>query len=683
VIPATAHVTSSGIFDNPATASPASLAFLAGGGKLGALMRSHDWSSSSLGPPTTWPSSLRTIVSLMLNSRFPMFVAWGEQLAFLYNDAYADILGAKTRDALGRRFQDIWSEIWHDVGPIAARALAGEASYYENLPLLMHRRGFDEQTWFTFSYSPALDDDGKVAGVYCACTETTATVLAERERIGENDRLRAMFEQAPGFMAVLRGPDHVFELTNRAYLQLVGHRDVLDKPLRIAIPEIAAQGFVDILDKVYRSGEPYVGRMQSVMLQHDPGGALQERFLDFVYQPIRNAAGDVVGIFAEGSDVTDRARAIEELRASDRRKDEFLAMLAHELRNPLSPISNAAWLLRDPELPPSKVRSASEVVIRQVDHMTRLVDDLLDVSRVTRGLITLESMPLDMNAVIATAVEQVRAQLDARRHRLSTTTDPSASVLGDYTRMVQVLANLLANAIKFTPDGGNIGIDLATTRDRVRISVTDDGIGIAADVLPRVFDLFTQAERASDRAEGGLGLGLALVRSLVELRGGTVEARSAGAGRGSAFIVDLPRHVAAVPARTHDEAPQRGDADPALHILVVDDNVDAADTLAMLLSAKGHRVSVEHDAERALQRAEREAPAVMLLDIGLPGMDGYELARRLRALAGTAGAVLVALTGYGQKSDRERSAQAGFDHHMVKPANPAQLDAILAAAAAR
>ncbi|QIK79140.1 PAS domain-containing protein [Sphingomonas piscis] len=269
-----------------------------------ALIAQRDWDGTPIGPPAQWPQSLRTIVDLMLHSRFPMFVAWGPDLTFIYNDAYVPILGGKHPQALGNPFQEIWWEIWHDVGPLADRALAGEATWLEDLPLLMHRHGYDEETWFTFSYSPALDDDGKIAGVFCACTETTEKVLAVRRNAAERHRLEQLFGKAPAFMALLVGSDHVFELANAAYLQLVGHRDIIGKPVRTALPEIAGQGFFELLDQVYATGKPFVGQQVPLMIQRRPGDELEQAYVDFVYQPIVDEAGSVTGIFVTGYEVT-------------------------------------------------------------------------------------------------------------------------------------------------------------------------------------------------------------------------------------------------------------------------------------------------------------------------------------------------------------------------------------------
>jgi len=650
--------------------------FLSDGGEVGARMRTHDWSASPLGPPEAWPQSLRSVVGLILNSEFPMFVAWGSQLGFLYNDSYAQILGAKHPSALGGRFEDIWHEIWSDIHPIIVQALEGQSSFHANLPLTINRRGFDEQAWFTFSYSPVRDESGAVAGMYCAVNETTLDVLSQRHRLEENARLQQLFAQAPGVMAVLRGRDHVFELANAAYLELVAHRDLIGKPIRKALPELDGQGFFELLDHVYASGQAYRGHAASVKLRRGPG-ALEERFIDYVYQPIKDSGGAVTGIFVEGNDVTSAVHAANELRAANRRKDEFLAMLAHELRNPLAPISSAADLLRLAGPQTELVRQTSEIITRQVRHMTALVDDLLDVSRVTRGLVTLQKTTLDVNDVLADAIEQVRDLVQSKRQHLALHLPAGAAVVdGDRTRLVQVFANILSNASKYTPENGHIDVRLDVREEHVEFSVRDDGVGMSPELLPHAFELFTQGERSADRSQGGLGLGLALVKSLVELHAGRVLAYSDGPDRGSTFVVRLPRLAVTMP----DEAVSRNAGvtpRAPLRLLVVDDNADAAKVLSLLLEALGHEAIVEHDAQRAIERAREQAPEMLFLDIGLPDMTGYELARRLRALPQTANAVFVAVTGYGQPGDRQRALQAGFDHHMVKPLNLAKLHELL------
>ncbi|MXP41078.1 PAS domain-containing protein [Altererythrobacter soli] len=310
------------------------LAFLAGGGSLGEMILALDWSTSPLGDPEGWPAPLKSVVSLMLNSKFPMFVAWGDELGFLYNDAYAPILGAKHPAALGQRFEEIWAEIWPDLGPLVDRALDGEASWLDDLPLTMKRHGYDEDTWFTFSYSPIRDEQGHVRGLFCACTETTEKVRAVRTIKSERERLENLFAQAPGFMAMVSGPSHTFELVNEAYQRLIGDRTLVGLPVREALPELEGQGFFELLDNVYRTGEPFVGRQQPLLVRRTPDGPIEQAYLDFIYQPVRDSEGAVTGIFAEGYDVTEQSLS-EERMATHARVLETLnqtgAALASEL----------------------------------------------------------------------------------------------------------------------------------------------------------------------------------------------------------------------------------------------------------------------------------------------------------------------------------------------------------------
>jgi signal transduction histidine kinase/CheY-like chemotaxis protein len=378
-----------------------------------------------------------------------------------------------------------------------------------------------------------------------------------------------------------------------------------------------------------------------------------------------------------------RRAAEAKLRDADRRKDEFLAMLAHELRNPLAPISMAAQILKTGNVSSQRLRQTCAIIDRQISHMTSLLDDLLDVSRVTGGMVTLAQELHDMRAIARDAIEQARPLLIARGHHLTIELpkDP-VKVCGDDTRLVQIITNLLNNATKYTPHGGEIALRMTVAHDHVDVGVRDNGIGIDSALLPHVFDLFIQGERSSDRAQGGLGLGLALVKSLVERHGGKVEAHSAGPGSGSEFTVRLPRHHGVAPAPGGAAPPCQPDAiashSPSLSIMIVDDNADAAHTLSLFLEARGHKVRVAFNGHSALEMASQDPPRVLLLDIGLPDIDGHDLARSLRALPRTAGAVFIALTGYGQPEDRERSRAAGFDHHLTKPVDADQLAALLA-----
>jgi len=429
----------------------------------------------------------------------------------------------------------------------------------------------------------------------------------------------------------------------------------------------------DLFGKLVRSGRTYEIENRIVR----PDGSVA--WLSRTVTPIDAGTGRPATVLAVYTDITQRKRAEAELHEAARRKDEFLAMLAHELRNPLAPIRAAAELMGLAQLDHQRIQRTSEVIIRQVRHMTGLVDDLLDVSRVTRGLVGIVRTPQDVRLIVANAVEQVRPIVDAQRHRLELELDPApAHVLGDEKRLVQILTNLLNNAAKYTPPGGVIRLRTEVEADVVHLSVADTGIGIPRELQSRVFELFAQAERTPDRSQGGLGLGLALVKSLVELHGGHVACHSAGPGLGSTFIVELPRlEEAGLAVGDEAAAPAAAGAARGLDILVVDDNRDAASMLRFLLEAWGHAVRVEHEARGALASATRKPPDVAILDIGLPEVDGNALARLLRAHPSTTGITLVAVTGYGQEHDRRQAFEAGFDRHLVKPVDTVQLGGVL------
>ncbi len=394
--------------------------------------------------------------------------------------------------------------------------------------------------------------------------------------------------------------------------------------------------------------------------------------------PVRNDAGVIIRWMGTCTDIHDQKLAEDELRQASLRKDEFLAMLAHELRNPLAPISSAAQLLLLANPDPARVHKAGDIILRQVRHLTDLVDDLLDVSRVTRGLVQIERVDLDLKDVLHSAIEQARPLMEARQHQLTVELTAAATrVSGDRTRLVQVVVNLLNNAAKYTPQGGHIMLALSVDAGEACIVVTDNGSGIDSALLPYVFDLFIQAERTPDRAQGGLGLGLALVKRITALHNGSVHALSDGLGQGSSFMILLPQlDTAGAVAAAVEAAPA-----PAVRhasIMIVDDHRDGVQTLAELLAAQGHDVLMAEDGASALRLAAGRAIDAFILDIGLPDMDGHELARRLRASPEGRDALLVALTGYGQAQDRALSKAAGFDHHFVKPADSVALAAVLA-----
>jgi signal transduction histidine kinase/ActR/RegA family two-component response regulator len=379
------------------------------------------------------------------------------------------------------------------------------------------------------------------------------------------------------------------------------------------------------------------------------------------------------------AEIQERRRTEARLEEANKRKDEFLAMLSHELRNPLAPIGNAVEIIRRIGGHDPKLVWATDVTDRQMRQLTRLVDELLDVARIGQGKIVLQTAPLELTSLVTQCVEMQRPALAARRQSLTRAMPASpAWVQADAARLQQVINNLLSNANKYTPEGGSIHVAVTTDRGEAVISVGDDGMGIEAELLPRVFDLFEQGKRTLDRNQGGLGIGLTLVQRLVHLHQGHVEAHSAGPGKGAEFRVYLPcLSTPSANAMPDAKAATPGVARVPRRVLVVEDNVDVAETTATMLTLAGHNVRWAGDATEAFSIAHEFAPEVVLLDIGLPVVDGYQVARRLRQLAATRQSLLVGVTGYGQPADRQRGHDAGFDHHLLKPADPAVLCALI------
>lgn len=649
------------------------LDFLSGGGEMGALTRAYRWAETSLGDAASWPQSLKTVLRLLLSSGHPMFIWWGPELVQFYNDAYRRFIGSELHpSALGRGGRESWVDVWHIVGPQIDQVMSGGgATWHENQKVPLTRNGKCEDSYWTYSYSP-IDDPlspSGVGGVLVICSETTEKVLAEQRRKAAEERWRELFTQAPGFMCILNGPQHIFEFANPKFFELVGNRDLIGKSVVDAMPEAVPQGFVELLDQVYRTGSPYRGMAVPAVFLHSD----KQHYLDFVYQPVRNSDGEVTGIFVDGYDVTERTLASQMLHKQDRRKDEFLAMLAHELRNPLAPIRNASEMLLQVAAADSALQATGELISRQVTQLAHLVDDLLDVSRITQGRIELQREPLELNALIKWVLESLQSSLNEKNHQLSYLPEVDKIFInGDSTRITQCLSNVLNNSIKYTGAGGKIVIKLYRENASAVIDIADNGVGIAAEMLARVFDLFVQADQTLDRSQGGLGIGLSIVRRLVQMHGGTITAFSEGPGQGARFKICLP--VIESPAQPAAET--AAVTAPPLRLLIVDDNIDAANSLALLLELKGHQTTAVYNGREALQRLQTFAADIVLLDIGLPDIDGYEVARQIGG--NMKNCALIALTGYGQAEDILRAKQAGFKAHITKPIVMAELERILA-----
>jgi PAS domain S-box-containing protein len=591
------------------------------------------------------------------------------------NNAFKTWFGIEPQSLIGNDPRELMGETrYRQIQPYQERALAGETVHFERDVTLPHGRTIFAQV----SYMPDKDEQGRTLGFVGLVHDMTERRRAEVQLQAERKRLHDILMNAPALIALRSGPDGVFTFVDAKYQAKMGGRPMLGKTTREVHPEPTANRFVELYQRVYRTGEAVTGtevRSQTT----NPDGSIDEHFTNVTYQPLRDAEGRIDSVVSFGVDVTEqvtarrRAESLrEEAEAGNRAKDEFLALLGHELRNPLSPILTALELMKVQA--PETLREEREIIERQVEHVVRLVDDLLDVSRITRGMVSLERKRVDLSKVVERAIELASPLIEQRAHRLAVDLPPGVAVDGDPLRLAQVFANLLTNAAKYTPRGGTITIAGALEGERARVSVRDTGVGIRASMLPRVFDLFVQERQALDRSEGGLGLGLAIVRSLVELHGGAVEALSDGLGHGSEFRVFLPLSGAAdEPAAKRRHGPE-GARPSGVRVLIVDDNLDAAEMMEKALRVWGQIVHVAHDGRSALRIVETFTPELALLDIGLPAMDGYELARRLRAMPGLAGARLVAVTGYGEARDRRAAEQAGFDGHVVKPVTLAALE---------
>jgi signal transduction histidine kinase len=650
---------------------------LGSGTPMRELVQAYCWDDTPLGAIADWPGSLRSAVSIVMHSVHPMFLWWGEALTQIYNDAYVPCFGeGKHPAALGQEGRVCWPETWPIIGPqIDAVRNGGEPRWYADNLVPIWRNGRIEDVYWSYTYTPVFDEQDQVGGVLVVCTETTTQVLAERRR-------------------------HALDLLARRLLACRSEEDV-----SLAIAQSAIDSPGDLLDVTLLNGADAVLRPASDVLVIR-GAELQlcaELALAFKLSP-RLPMDAAYRQFLEQFTATvcatlsrlesDRALTLAmaeserlnlDLNMSSRIKDEFLAMLGHELRNPLAPIVTALKLMKLRSRNSDTVHE-QEVIQRQVDHLVRLVDDLLDVSRIASGKVELRKETVPLADVLNKAIEMASPLLEQKQHRLLVDV-PTVRWHGDPARLAQVVSNLLSNAARYTPVGGHVTLATRIKDRTVQIQVTDDGNGIAPQLLPHIFDLFVQGNRQLDRAKGGLGIGLALVRNLVQMHGGQVSAYSAGEGRGSTFTITLPESVVAE-AEAEPALADSGSASASasgtmpesntgIHVLVVDDNQDAADSLADLLGAMGYRATVAYDPAHAIALASAHMPEVAILDIGLPGMDGFELAGHLRKLPDGAGLKLVALSGYSQEQDKTRSREAGFAAHLVKPVNIAELQVSL------
>jgi signal transduction histidine kinase/DNA-binding response OmpR family regulator len=503
-------------------------------------------------------------------------------------------------------------------------------------------------------------------------------------------QMTEIFHKAPAFMCTLKGPQHIFDIVNENYFQLVGERDIVGKTVAEALPEVVEQGYVQFLDDVYNTGNSFIAKDAHVMLQRQLHGPQEERILDFVYLPLKDTEEKVYGILVHGIDITERKRAevglrklADELSQSNQHKTEFLAILAHELRNPLAPIRNGLELLRLTADDPAAFSKVRDMMQRQVDQMVHLIDDLLDIARISNGKLELKKNRVTLSKIVGQAVETSMPIINANQHVL-TVDVPDSPIFcnADQMRLSQVLSNLISNSAKYTPTGGHITLTAQLEKNDIVIAVSDNGIGIPAESIATIFAMFTQVGLNMSRAQGGLGIGLALVERLVEMHGGVVSVHSDGVGKGSTFTVRLPAMIVNEADQKKAGSPLREPANSQpnknLRILVADDNVDAAESLVKLFQLMGHETYLAHDGIEALKTAQDIIPDVAFLDIGMPGMNGNEVVAALKKERGLAHVVSVALTGWGAAHDRAESKVAGFDHHMTKPMNIDLIKTLLA-----
>ncbi len=651
------------------TTQTAEADFLTGGGEMAEMIRVHDWSSSSLGPIEHWPQSLRSIVSLMLASEFAMCLAWGPELGFLYNDHYARIMHDKHPQALGQRFADVWADVWSDISPLVDKALAGEASFFENLPLVTDRKGYDEHAWFTFSYSPVRDESGAIAGMFCSTYESTERVVTERALRDERERMSQMFAQAPTFMAMLRGPEHRFELTNPGYDKLIGHREVLGRTVAEALPDAVEQGFLDLLDGVFTSGDAFTARGMLYAVQAEPGDPIDDRYVDFVYQPIRDATGAVVGVFVEGADVTDRKTLERDLqslnadleqRVRDRTQElveaqealrqaqkmeavgQLTGGIAHDFNNLLQGITGSLEIVQ---------RRVAQGRVAELDRfITGATTAANRAASLTHRLLAfsrrqpLDPRPVKVNPLVASLEDLLRRTTGEQIELEMVLAGGLWTTLCDPNQLENSLLNLVINARDAMPHGGKLTIETcnahlddhfaASERDvrpghYVCICVSDTGTGMSADTIAKAFEPFFTTKPIGQ----GTGLGLSMIYGFARQSEGYARIYSE-LGQGTTIKLYLPRHYGeaeqdeALPGLTQDHVTDAGEI-----VLVVEDDSVVRALIVEVLGELGYQAIEAHDGPAGLERLRTmERVDLLVTDIGLPGLNGRQVADAGRAL---------------------------------------------------
>jgi PAS domain S-box-containing protein len=599
------------------------------------------------------------------------------------NPVAEELTGWDEASARGRSLSDVFRIIGEENRvPIESSARQvlqeGKRVQLANHTILISRDGAERA--IAESGAPVLDDSGAVQGMVLVFRDVSEERRIERTRQQREAELQIINDYAR-FPVARCDPRHHYLFVNKAYAERLGRtpEECVGRHIREVAGEQAYESIRHYME------EALAGKVVEFEAEIPYAGSYGQRWMRCIYAPVRDADGTVRSFVAAVTDITERKTAEAELRQSraalletDRRKDEFIATLSHELRNPLAPIRAAAKVIASPQVSPTQLQRAQIIIERQVTHMALLLDDLLDIARITQGKLQLKKGPVALFDVVDAAVEAARPMLNDKNHQLSLVL-PTEPVLldADPLRLSQILSNLLMNAAKYSDPGSHIEVAATVEPGALLLSVRDDGIGIAPESINGIFEMFSQIEGVTGRSDGGLGIGLALVKGLTELHGGTVEVRSDGLGHGSIFTVRLPFaswHTAASPHLTDPVPPPL----VRLRILIADDNRDAAESLSMLLELAGHEVRVAHLGRTALSLAQTFRPDTALLDIGMPDLSGYEVARELRQAPWAANIQLIALTGWGQGEDRRRALEAGFDHHMTKPIDPDRLESLIA-----
>ena len=685
------------MLDQRASQTGNALTFLSEGGEAGALMRSLDWLHSPLGHPSEWPQSLRSVVALMLGSKFPMFVAWGPELGFLYNDAYAVILGAKHPKAMGSRFEEIWREIWSDIGPLAHRALQGEATWLEDLPLVMNRKGFDEQTWFTFSYSPVRGDDGRIAGMFCAVAETTEKVVAERRIADENQTLEQRVAEALAerklFADIVEGTDAFVQMADPLFNFLAINKASADEFERIfGVRPKVGDNMLDLLENKPEHREA-VKRVWSRALSGeafteidafgDP--ALDRRYYEMKYNSLKDEQGRVIAAYQFVYDVTDRLRDQERLKKAEdalRQSQKMEAVgqlvsgLAHDFNNVLGAVVAAFDMIVRRAAENERIRTFADAGMQAAQRGAKLTAQLLAFSRTQR----IELTPLIICDVIE-SIEDFLARTVGPLIEIEFGLNPApVPVLADATQVEMTVLNLALNARDAMPDGGRLFIG-TTLRwidadaelkagEYVELIVRDTGVGMDKDTLARAIDPFFTTKPVGK----GTGLGLAQVYGSARQAGGTARIESRP-GEGTTVSVFYPRTQLPVGPTLHDRIGGGIVPHGGARVLLVDDDEDLRAIVSKALEALGYEVTAVADGRSGLGELRSTRPDVLVVDFAMPGMNGADVAKAARELC--PGLPVVLASGYSDTDAIERSIGA----HAKLLRKPFRIDELLEAVA--